>query len=319
VIGSCRRLPDDFMIFSLFGTPRRYPQSFSIDHEALILPETKTHKITPVKRMTMNTTDNSFNEYKGTGYEVFILLLSTLSVFNIIFYILPDLVPAATEIVNIIDLFISIVFIFDFLLRFFTSNSKYHYFFKNWGWADLLSAVPFPIAKIFRLFRIIRIIYLMRKNGTEKIREEISRNRAEIALFFILIFIIIIIEFSSVLVVQFESESPHANILTGGDAIWWACVTVTTVGYGDFYPVTTGGRIVGIILMISGVSVFGTLAGFLSTKLVSKKQENLSSEPAISAGIEEIRSLLKECRNIQDDLSSRLEEIENRIPENDKK
>ncbi|WP_048152045.1 potassium channel family protein [Methanolacinia paynteri] len=266
----------------------------------------------------MKEADHSSDEYKGTGYEVFILLLSALSVFNIIFYLLPDLVPAATEIVGIIDLFISLVFMADFLFRFFTYDSKYHYFFKNWGWADLLSAVPFPIAKIFRLFRIIRIVYVMRKNGVDKIRKEVSKNRAEVALFFILIFIIIIIELSSVLVVQFESVSPKANILTGGDAIWWACVTVTTVGYGDFYPVTVKGRIVGIVLMISGVSVFGTLAGFLSTKLVSRK-EDTGPDPEITAKIGEIHSLLKECRGFQDDLSSRIGELENNIPGKEKK
>ena len=266
----------------------------------------------------MKGTDNSFNEYMGVGYEVFILLLSALSVFNIIFYILPDLVPAATEIVNITDLFISFVFITDFLLRLFKYESRYNYFFKNWGWADLLSAVPFPIAKIFRLFRIIRIVYVMRKNGVDKIREEVSRNRAEVALFFILIFIIIIIELSSILVVQFESVSPKANILTGGDAIWWACVTVTTVGYGDFYPVTTGGRIVGIVLMISGVSVFGTLAGFLSTKLVSRKEDTATNQ-GLNEEIREIHSLLKECRGFQEDLSSRLAEFENSTPGKEEK
>ena len=266
----------------------------------------------------MKEADHSFDEYKGTGYEVFILLLSALSVINIVFYILPDLVPAATEIVSIIDLFISLVFIADFLLRFFTYDSKYNYFFKNWGWADLLSSVPFPIAKIFRLFRIIRIIYVMRKNGLGKIREEVSREKAEVALFFILIFIIIIIELASVLVVQFESVSPDANILTGGDAIWWACVTVTTVGYGDFYPVTTSGRIVGIVLMISGVSVFGILAGFLSNKLVSHKKDTQHDHRMV-AEIEEIHSLLKECRIFQDELYSHLAELENRIHDKEEK
>ncbi len=270
--------------------------------------------------MTMDGEKSTFHEYRGTGYEVFILLLSGLSVVNIIFYILPDFVPAATEIVTIVDLFISAVFIIDFLLRFFTYDSKSYYFFKNWGWADLLSAIPLPVAKIFRLFRIIRILYVMRRSGIEKIKEEISRDRAEVALFFILIFITIIIEFASVLVVQFESVSPDANILTGGDAIWWSFVTVATVGYGDHYPVTTGGKIVGIILMVSGVSVFGTLAGFLSSKLVSPKEEMpVTKKSTDSPAIDDLNALLRESREIQEKIALKIEQLEDTLNERDKK
>jgi hypothetical protein len=82
--------------------------------------------------------------------------------------------------------------------------------------------------------------------------------------------------------------------------------------------VTTSGRIVGIVLMISGVSVFGTLAGFLSTKLVSRK-EDTPPDPEMTAKIGEIYSLLKECRVFQDDLSSRLIELENNNPDKEKK
>lgn len=257
---------------------------------------------------------NSYQEYKGIGYEVFILLLSILSVVNIVFYILPDLVPAATVVVEIIDVMISMIFMLDFFYRLMTTDSKYHYFFKNWGWADLLSALPVPVAKIFRLFRIIRVMYLIRKSGVGRLREEISAHRAEVALFFILIFIIIIIELSSVLVVQLESASPDANILTGGDAVWWAFVTVSTTGYGDLYPVTTGGRMVSIVLMISGISVFGILAGFLSTKLVpSKTKEIPGKESCKNSDLEEIRVLLVECRNIQDDIIARMDEIEKSV------
>lgn len=266
----------------------------------------------------MDGKKSTFHEYRGTGYEVFILLLSGLSVVNIIFYILPDFVPAATEIVMIVDLFISIIFIIDFLLRLFTYESKSYYFFRNWGWADLLSSVPLPIAKIFRLFRIIRIIYVMRRSGLENIKKEVSRDRAEVALFFILIFIIIIIELASVLVVQFESASLDANICSGGDAIWWAFVTVATVGYGDHYPVTTGGRVVGIMLMISGISIFGTLAGFLSSKLVPPKEEGTPGY-GLTSGMEEIHSLLKECRDVQEETSSRLLDLERRILEKEDK
>ena len=74
---------------------------------------------------------------------------------------------------------------------------------------------------------------------------------------------------SSLLVLQFESRSPDANITTGGDALWWSVVTITTVGYGDFFPVTTLGRATGVFVMFAGVGIIGALASILASLLVS--------------------------------------------------
>ncbi len=74
---------------------------------------------------------------------------------------------------------------------------------------------------------------------------------------------------SSLLVLQFESRSPDANITTGGDALWWSAVTITTVGYGDYFPVTTLGRIAGVLVMLAGVGIIGALASILASLLVS--------------------------------------------------
>ena len=78
----------------------------------------------------------------------------------------------------------------------------------------------------------------------------------------------IVLTVASALVLQFESKSPDANITTGGDALWWAVVTITTVGYGDKYPVTAGGRVTAIFVMFAGVGIIGALASILSSVLV---------------------------------------------------
>lgn len=79
-----------------------------------------------------------------------------------------------------------------------------------------------------------------------------------------------------------ENASPDANITTAGDAIWWAYVTITTVGYGDQYPITTMGRLVGIMVMTMGVGVFATFAGYISSKLLApREKEELPEQPPL--------------------------------------
>ena len=78
---------------------------------------------------------------------------------------------------------------------------------------------------------------------------------------------------------QAEAKAPDANITTGGDALWWGLVTITTVGYGDYYPVTMLGRIVGISVMFAGVGIIGALASILASMLVPPPKEQPKEQP----------------------------------------
>jgi hypothetical protein len=82
----------------------------------------------------------------------------------------------------------------------------------------------------------------------------VTRERAQSALYVVVFLVIVVLEMTAIAVLPFEAKAPSANITTAGDALWWGIVTVTTVGYGDQYPVTTGGRIVGVFLLLTGVA-----------------------------------------------------------------
>jgi voltage-gated potassium channel len=133
--------------------------------------------------------------------------------------------------------------------------------------------------------------------------------------------VIIIIESGGFLVLQAESASESANITTAGDAIWWAYVTITTVGYGDRFPVTTGGRLVGIMVMTTGVAVFATFAGLISSKLLAspakddeeKKPEEdiIPFEKQVITGIDEIKLYMSQQENKNQEISVRLDKLEN--------
>ena len=79
---------------------------------------------------------------------------------------------------------------------------------------------------------------------------------------------VLVVSLSSVLVLQFESRAADANIKTGGQAIWWSIVTLATVGYGDYLPVTWDGRVVAAVVMVAGVGIIASLAGILTRMMI---------------------------------------------------
>jgi hypothetical protein len=108
--------------------------------------------------------------------------------------------------------------------------------------------------------------------------------------------VLCVLEFGSLAMLYVESSSSAANITTASDAIWWAYVTITTVGYGDQYPVTAYGRIVGVLVMTAGVGFFGTLSGFLANMFLApqakKKDETGDRSDDPKAGIAELKRLI---------------------------
>ncbi len=98
---------------------------------------------------------------------------------------------------------------------------------------------------------------------------------------------------ASIAVLHFE-VGPAANIKTPQDALWWALVTITSVGYGDRYPVTAEGRLVAAALMVAGVGLFGTFAGFIAAWFLSPGEKRQASElDGIRDEIQELRRLIQ--------------------------
>lgn len=252
-------------------------------------------------------------ELKSTGYELFILLLSLVSVFNLVVdwinYIYP-ISELTLGVIRIISAIVTVFFLFDFFYRFLTTSSKSHYFFRNWGWADLLACVP--QLRIFRLFRVFRAVRLLRIFGVKNMVNEIINNRAGIALFITIFSIIVIAEFVGIFLLKAETQNPNANITTSGDAVWWTLVTMTTVGYGDRFPVTPQGRTMAVFVMLSGVALIGVLASFLSNFFLAppKKEEVEYAPTDPRAKLAELKSLLAEQQAAQATLVEKITQLE---------
>jgi voltage-gated potassium channel len=173
-----------------------------------------------------------------------------------------------------IDTGICFIFLFDFFVRFYRAPDKLK--FMRWGWIDLLSSIPAVDALRFgRIYRILRVLRILRAfRITHYLIMHLFKNKAKGAFTSAAIFAVMLIIFSSIAILQVEQE-PNSNIRTAGDAIWWAYVTITTVGYGDKYPVTTEGRLIAAVLMTAGVGLFGTFTAFVASWFVAEQKEQI--------------------------------------------
>lgn len=205
-------------------------------------------------------------------YDLFVVALTVLSIINLTLYVLLS-DKTVLYVVGSIDLLISVFFFIDFLKRLFTAKSKKRYLIFEYGWADFLASMPFPQVKLLRIFRLIKGYGLIKKAGVDGIKKEFNENRASSALFAVLFMIILLLEFGSILVLAAEGSSPDANITSASDAMWWVYVTITTVGYGDQFPVTNLGRAIGVMVMLVGVGLFGVITGFLANKFLPSSND----------------------------------------------
>jgi voltage-gated potassium channel len=260
----------------------------------------------------MTDTTAANRELGNTGYEIFIGALSILSLVNLVLVlVLRD--PATQTVVRTVDLLLSIVFLADFGARLYRAPSRWGYFLRQFGWADLLAGLPFPQIKILRVFRLVRVIRLLRRYGAANIVRSLASDRAGSALFTLLLVGVLVLEFGSLGMLRLEYTQPDANITTASDALSYTIVTMSTVGYGDTYPVGTPGRALGVGIIVVGVGIFGTLTGWLANFFLTPHRAQPESRvpPALHEAqqrIEQMSELIDQQRAMLAELQTLLRE-----------
>lgn len=206
-------------------------------------------------------------------WENFILILSVYVLIELGYEIIYDLSESQAFIINTIDLVICLIFLTDFFFFLFKSKDKKGYIKRYW--IDFIASIPFMtifrffrVARVFRIIRLARgikaIIPIFRKLGTTK-----SQN---ILIAYIAIVAIVLL-YCSLAFFEFE-RGVNPNVKVYYDALWWGFVTLTTIGYGDIFPFTTQGRIIGMILSLMGMGFFSLVTAELATKFMKMAQNN---------------------------------------------
>ena len=180
----------------------------------------------------------------------------------------------------LVDWIIWGVFILDYVVRLCLASNRWRWFFHH-----LLdfAIVALPLVRPFRLLRLLILIELLQRAVGDAFRGRI--------VVYTVSGVVLLIYTSSLAVFDKERYLPRATINSFGKAIWWSITTVTTVGYGDVYPVTNTGRVIAVLLMIGGISLVGVVTAALASWIIQRvAEEETLNQAATVAHIEELRS-----------------------------
>ncbi len=218
-------------------------------------------------------------------FQIVILILSVIVLGSLVADTAFQLPPAVSAVLQKVDTLVCLVFLGDFACRFHSAKSKRE--FMKWGWIDLLASIPNPSGgipwlsqlrwdRLVRLFRIIRLIRALR--ATHKITHLLLRDKFRTGVASMALTSVLLLTFSSLGILICEQPDPQANIKTADDAVWWSVANITTVGSADKYPVTTEGRLLAMVVMISGVGLFGGLSGLAASFFIGTNEKGIVAE-----------------------------------------
>lgn len=213
-----------------------------------------------------------------SNWNWLILALSIYAILELLAELIIPYTPETLTNVNRIDIFISVFFLIDFFWLYSKAENKKRYFQKNW--IDLLASIPFAgvlrgfkLFKIAKLFKALKIFKVVRSfKAIKNISNFYKKDKPNGTLILYSFGLLLVIIYCSIGFYNFENPvNDQVNCFE--DSLWWAFITVTSVGYGDVYPITSNGKIIAVILTLGGMGLFSVLTADILSFFLKPKAE----------------------------------------------
>lgn len=239
---------------------------------------------------TLARSQEAYDRFSA-AVELPLTILALLWLPILIVPLVVDLNADAAMTFGAIDYFVWAAFVVEYLLKFYLAPSRWQFFTRHL--LDL-AVVALPIFRPLRALRFFRLVNLVRvgivlANGLKRTRAVITHRGLHLVLLGVLGVVIV----CAAMELGFERQVSGSSIHNFGDALWWAVVTVTTVGYGDKYPVSAGGRGVAVVLMLIGIGLIGVLTAAVASYFVEETTDRESA--GLNERLDRIEAMLTQA------------------------
>jgi voltage-gated potassium channel len=211
---------------------------------------------------------------QGKAFDLTMQTLIVLSIITFSVETLPNLEEQTRYYLRMFEIITVSIFTLEYISRFIVATSKKAFVFSFFGIVDILSILPFYLStgldlravRMLRLFRLFRILKLVRYSAAlNRFKSAFAIAKEELMLF--LFATMAMFYLSGVGIYYFENEAQPEVFSSIFHSLWWSVITLTTVGYGDIYPITAGGKIFTFFILIIGLGIVSIPAGLIASAL----------------------------------------------------
>ena len=235
--------------------------------------------------MSLRTIIENTDTRAGRAFDLAVQSLILISLVSFSLETLPNLSEGIRFWLYIVEVVTVALFTIEYLLRILVSDNRLGFVFSFYGLVDLVAILPFYVSagvdlravRILRLFRVFRMFKFLRyTEAIRRFREAFTEIKEELVLFLIATALMLFL--SSVGIYYFENEAQPEHFASIFHCMWWSTVTMTTVGYGDVYPITVGGKVFTAVVLIIGLGIVAVPTGLLASALTKTSQTAKSAQ-----------------------------------------